>query len=290
MKRILKIAFLLLILLSSKNAFALEDDIYITNNKGVDMTEERFLELLDAGYTLNDVYNMTQNEYNNANTNNPNIIVDTKYYKTTTSTRYGKVEENTEEVTKEEYDNSPEITPNSSLRISGYVATTYKKLTVTIDQSSTNTGKMNYKAYMHWKTMPSVRSNDIITLGFDPLYVKIYTGPFFTYLYTVNGYTYTTQSCSMKEFRAAVGAVFELHEDAKTLNQELTFDIMKVDTSSTLTSLKAVGDYAHATETVSRNTANNNYTAGMLGISLGSSILNKYDAMSEAQVYWEGTW
>ncbi len=289
MKKILKFTFLLLILISSKNAFATEENIYITNSKGVGITEERFLELMDAGYKIDDIYNMTQYEYENANTNNPNIVISTKYYKTTTMTRYGTTSTNTEEVTRAEYDNS-EKNSNNNLRASGYVETSYKKLTASINPSTTHENKMTYKVYMHWKTMPSVRSYDIISLGFLSGYVDIYTGPYFTQLYTVNGTTYTSKVCYMNEFTAGVGAVFDLNDDAKTLNQELTFDVKKVDSNEIVTSLRTRGDYAHATENVSSTTARNNYTAGMLGLALNQNIINKYDAMSEAQVYWEGTW
>lgn len=289
MKRIFKFSFLLLILFSFKNVFALEDDIYITNNNGVGITEERFLELMDAGYTIDDIYNMTQTEYDNANTDNPDIAINTKYYKTTTMTRYGTTSTTTEEVSKNEYDNSSDNT-NSNLRASGYVETSYKKLTASIIPSTEYSGKMTYKVYMHWKTMPSVRSHDIISLGFNSTMVTISVGPNFTYLYTVDGYTYTTHSCYMREFTNGAGAVFQLHKDAKTLNQELRFDVNKKDSSKTITELITRGDYAHATETVSATTANNNYSAGMLGITLYSATTNKYDAISEAQVYWDGTW
>ena len=286
MRRILTITFSLLLLIGFKNVSALEEDIYITNSKGVGITEERFLELMDAGYTLNDIYNMSEEEIDNANTNNPDIAVGIKYYKTTTTTRYGNTTHETTEVTEEEYNNSEEY--NNLIRAYGEVNTSYKKLYASVNPSTEYTGKMTYRVYMHWKTMPVVRSYDIIGMGFDSTKVSLSFGPFFTSLYTVNGYTYTSQSCYMKEFSNGAGAVFDLHDTATTLNQELTFEVNKA--ISNVTVQDTAGDYAHAVETVSGSTVNNNYSAGTIGLSLYNAINSKYDDMSAAQVHWTGTW
>lgn len=286
MKKILNITFLILLLLGFKNVSALEEDIYITNSKGVDITEERFLELMDAGYTLNDIYNMDLETYNNADTSNDDITASIKYYKTTTTTRYGNTNIETVEVTEEEYNNSEEY--NTMIRAEGEVNTTYKKLYASINPSTSHPGKMTYRVYMHWKTMPVVRSNDIISMGYDSSVVSKSYGPYFTNLYTVNGYTYTSSSAYIKEFSNGVGAVFDLHDTATTLNQELTFEVNKA--ISTVTEQEGAGDYSHAIETVSGSTANNNYSCSTLGITLYSAINSKYDAMSEADVYWTGTW
>ena len=68
----------------------------------------------------------------------------------------------------------------------------------------------------------------------------------------------------------------------------LYFNIAK-NTSSTLTGLSAAGDYAHATTTVSSNTAQN-YSVGGGGLSLNSSISGYYDSIQSAvatmSVYW----
>lgn len=286
MKKILNITFLILLLIGFKNVSALEEDIYITNSKGVDITEERFLELMDAGYTLNDIYNMDLETYNNAETYNPNIALGTKYYKTTTTTRYGNTNIETVEVTEEEYNNSEEY--NTMIRASGEVNTTYKKLNASINPSTSHSGKMTYRVYMHWKTMPVTRSYDIIGIGFDSTIADIYTGPYFTNLYTINGITYTSYSAYVTEFANGVGAVFDLNDNATTLNQELSFDVSKK--KSTVTVQQITGDYSHATQTVSGSTANSNYRVDTSGIVLYSAIINKYDSMSEADVYWTGTW
>ena len=288
MRKILIVTFSLLILIGFKNVSALEEDIYITNSKGVGITEERFLELMDAGYTLNDIYNMNKEEIDNANTDNPDIAVAVKYYKTTTTTKYGSTTHETTEVTEEEYNNSENY--NNMIRASGEVNTSYKKLYASVTPSTNYAGKMTYRVYMHWKTMPKVRSNDIIGMGFDSTVVSMAYTPNFKQLYTVNGYTYTSQSAYVKTFSNGAGAVFDLHDTATTLNQELTFEVNKRNANSTVTEQETAGDYAHAVETVSGSTANNNYVASPLGLSLYNAINSKYDDMSAANVIWTGSW
>ena len=288
MKKILTFTFLLLLTISFKNVSALEEDIIIVNNNNVSITEERFLELMDAGYTINDIYNMDLETYNNANTNNEDIAVSTKYLKTTTTTRYGNTTSETTEVTEEEFNNSD--SGNISIYASGTVETTYKKLTATITQSTTNSNRMKYRAYMYWKTLPSVRSNDIISMGFDSTLVSIGTGPDFYQLYTRNGYTYTDYEAYVKTFSNGVGAVFQLPSNITTLCQDISFEVVKANANSTIASQAGSGDYAHAIETVSGSTANNNYMANYSGLTLYSAINSKYDAMSSAQAIYNAAW
>lgn len=288
MKKILTTTFLLLLMLSFKNVSALEDSTTIINSNNISISEERLLELMDAGYTLNDIYEMTQEEYDNVNIYNPEIAMDTKYLKTTTTTKYGKTIRETIEVSEEEYNNAVVGAPQA--RASGVVETSYKKLISTIDNSPIGNSLMRYRTYMHWKTMPVVRSYDIISMGFSSTYVNIVLSPSFTLLYTQGGYTYRSSSAYVREFVNGAGAVFQLPSNCVTLNQDFFFDVAKNDTSSTITVLNSFGDYAHATETVNPTTVNNNYTANMAGIFLNSSITNKFDAMTETDVTWTGTW
>ena len=288
MKKILIFAFLVLLTINSKNVSALEEDIIIVNNNNVSITEERYLELMDAGYTINDIYNMDLETYNNASTNNDNITSDTKYYKTITTTRYGSTSSETIEVTEEEFNEGD--TGNISIYASGTVQTTYKKLTASIAASTTNSNRMKYRVYMYWKTLPSVRSYDIIGLGFDSTVVERATSPSFYQLYTRDGYTYTSYEAYLKNFTNGAGAVFELPTNVTTISQDFYFEVLKENSSTTITQLNTAGDYAHAIETVSGSTANNNYVANTIGLSLYSAINSKYDDMSSAQVLWTGTW
>jgi len=288
MKKILTISFLLLLTISFKNVSALEDDIIIVNKNNVSITEERYLELMDAGYTIDDIYNMDLETYNNANTNNENIASETKYFKTITTTRYGNTNTETIEVTEEEFNEGDN--GNISIYASGTVETSYKKLVASITPSTTHPNRMKYRVYMYWKTLPSVRSYDIIGMGFDSMVVERATSPEFYQLYTRDGYTYTSYQAYLKDFTNGSGAVFQLPTNVTTISQDFTFEVLKRNPNETVTRQTSAGDYAHAIETVNGSTANNNYYAGLSGLSLYSAISSKYDGMSAAQVIWDGSW
>ena len=59
--------------------------------------------------------------------------------------------------------------------------------------------------------------------------------------------------------------------------------------SETITSLTMVGDYSHATSTVSAS-ASSDYIVTDDGILLGNSIYSKYDSIPCATSVWAGTW
>ena len=290
MKKIFNIAFLILLIISFKNVSALESGKYIKNANNIIISEERYLELMDAGYTIDQIYNMTQNELDNANTDNDNIAISTKYLKTVTTTRYGTTTSETTEVTEQEYLN--ESGGQISLYASGSVETTYKKLTAQIVPSENGGGLMRYKAYLNWKNMPSNRSYDIIGMGFESGVVEIVYAVSFRNMYTYDGTTYVNGTHSQKISSNGVGAVFAQPENTiSTLTHELTFEVRKVNSNSTVTSLHSAGDFAHAIDDVVLSTVNANYyTTNSSGLVLYSAIYNKYDTMSEADVYWTGTW
>ena len=99
------------------------------------------------------------------NTVEENVLISqtVKYFKTTASNNssmlysLGKSTYYTEEITKEEYDNSNYSTQSTSIE------TTYKKLTTTISQKGSY---YHYDVQLNWKNMPKARSYDIISLSF----------------------------------------------------------------------------------------------------------------------------
>ena len=288
MKKFLSLTFLILILISFKNVEALEDKIVFTNNQNVVVRETRFLELLDSGYTFEDVYNMDLNTYNNASTEITDGAVTTKYLKTTTTTRFGVTTSETVEVTEAEYLSSPD--ESYSTFASGTVESTYKKMTASITTSTNNSNYKLYKVYMYWKQMPSTRSYDIIGMGFESSLVEPVYSADFSNFYTYNGETHFDYVHTQKSSTNGKSAVFELPDnDIVTLGQELKFEVEKIY-SSAINILDCAGDYAHATSTVSESSAVANHYMGIQGLVLNSTISSKYDTMSSAEVYWTGSW
>ena len=67
-------------------------------------------------------------------------------------------------------------------------------------------------------------------------------------------------------------------------------DMMKTNTSSTITSLYAYGDYSHAQQSVTLSQIASYGVYGSGGIVLPSAVQSKFDAINPATVYWTGTW
>ena len=218
----------------------------------------------------------------------------TKYFKTVTNLDEARLQINsmgqnentasyTVEISEEEYNNAPTEPVRDA---SASVETTYKKLTTTISQVYSY---YRYKAVLFWKTIPSVRSHDIIGIGMASN-VQVYGTPSFQQYYCYSGGNcYTSTAYVYKTGTYGAGATYKLAEGTlTTLKATFYYDITK-NTSSTITSLSAAGDYAHATTTVSSDTAQN-YTVVGGGLSLDSSISGYYDSIQSAiatmSVYW----
>lgn len=192
----------------------------------------------------------------------------------------------TYEITEDEYNNAVEkniINSNSS----GNTETTYKKLTTTI----TNNGDYyRYTATLIWKNFPTVRSYDIIGIGF---YTNLQPHSNINFIQEV---CYVGGSCSSSNtgtrqiFNAGAGVSFKLPSGSLSLlKQTIYFDLEK-KTTSTLVMQDAYGDYAHATSTISETNSQKYSVVGSSGIVLQSSIVNYYDAIEPAHAVWYGTW
>ena len=291
MKKIITFMFLTLLLISAKNVYATgmtppsNDNRSIINKNNIVIDEELFLTLLDAGYTVDEVYNMTEAELENANLT-PVEAMTTKYIKTTTITRGNDIISIDEEVTKEEYDNSEK---EIQIRASGTSETTYKRMTATI--TTYNSSMMKYRNYLYWKQIPSNRSYDINAMGYESSYVKYASTINFYQMYTQNYVTTTSTGFYSKRTTTGAGASFQLPSGTITsLVSDMYIYVEKVNANITITNLVGAGDYAHATSSVTSTQAQNYTINHVNGIVLDSSISNKYDSMSPAYVYWSGTW
>lgn len=216
------------------------------------------------------------------NIDNKEIVLstNTKYYKTVT---IGDIN-NTYEITKEEYDS---YNPNSSLREP--VETEYKKLTTTI---ISGVGAYKYKAKLVWKKMPSTRSYDIIGIGFINN-VEQNGGITFKqeYCYSSGNCNTSTSKNNTYTGNNGVGVSFKLPTGSLTsLSQELYFYVSKKNPSSTITNQRIVGDYSHATSSISSTNAKKYTVNNTSGIALDSSISSYYDAINPSITTWNGTW
>lgn len=230
----------------------------------------------------------------------------TRYYKTVTvlsnsnvmrNANLGEITSITTEITEEEYESvdsevdinevesniSPGSTPN--YYTSTTIETNYKKLKAEI---YTGTNMFKYKVTLDWKKMPSTRSYDIIAIGYYAT-VRKATEVNLTQTYCLSSSEcYETNGYYADSWTNGAAAVFKLPSGTLTsLKQEMQFYVEKVN--ATVYEQLAVGDYAHATSSISYAKAKL-FTVDCAGINLDSSITSYYDSIAESYAEWEGTW
>ena len=224
----------------------------------------------------------------------------TKYYKTITQYNNGNhyspdslepVSTQTIEITEAEYLNvgtTPEVySPN----LFTTVETAYKKMTTSIE---TNGSTYRYKNVLIWKNFPSVRSNDIIGIGFFGSVQPVANTRTFELFYcrTSNGCHATSAMAVKQTFTYGSSAVYSLPSftDLISLKATYYFDVSKTNSSLTIVHQGAFGDYSHAITSVTPLQAINHEVVQNAGIYLDDSIVDKYDAIDEADVHWYGSW
>ncbi len=255
MKKILRV-FILLILFSCNFVSASNEFI---NKNNVEISSTDYTNLLNLGFTRNEIMNMELDEFN-ANKNLKGMIVSQNQISTKNN--------------------------GYQLLSSGYVNSIDKNTTISI--ISIDKG-YRYKVTVEWNKMPSARSYDIIGIGIDPT-VKIYSN-----LYFKINYCYSSSNCSnngvFTQSVSSTGAtgVFKLPSGSlSSMSAYLYFDIAK-NTDSTITKLNAYGDYAHAMKNISLDSARK-HSINRGGISLDNSISNYYDNMTTATTSLNCSW
>lgn len=218
----------------------------------------------------------------------------TKYYKTVsilsnsevmTVAGLGELSSITTEISEEEYllaANNDGISPNTS------ITTNYKKLTSTISKNSAYNFK--YAASLTWLNMPTVRSYDIIGMGYYAS-VKAAASANFKQTYCTSSTNCTTQNSGYYYYEGnnGVGAMFKVPSGSLTsLKQELVLYVEKTDPSKTIVSQLNAADYSHAGREVSYNTATDFFVDGA-GIKIGAGF-NSYEDLNTADTKWQGTW
>lgn len=249
------------------------------NYFGVEMTNDEYNTLLNLGFTTDEIYYMNEQIYlENRDADARLLAVNQKYYKTIYTDLSGN--SYTVEVTEEEYNNQPMQDARAT------VNTEYKQMVSMISQ---NGNKFRYKVTLGWNKMPSTKSFDIIGVGFKDN-VSIDSSVYFNYYWCNSSGTCSLDSYYQNKKSTSTGgaAVFDFPDSAISLSATLYYDVIK-NTSSTITSLRMCGDYAHAQSTVSASNISD-YDISISGIELGGSIITKYDEIPCAISTWTGSW
>lgn len=249
-----KILLLLLLipLLFTRTVDALEiknSDFYVNQNN-ISISNQELLNLKGLGFTDEQIAEMDQEEFNkNKNLQSELLLVDTKYYKTTTIYEYTNNNTNSflnnnmlesnnfktivnnnflrlektysEEISKKEYENAKNASIMSTMDANpNIVETSYKKLSTSI---SKNGDYYRLKNDLTWKNMPKVRNYDVFGIR-NNTYMSPVSGSQYSKLsYTIknncsgtssNHYkSYSSNSDRWKKDTDGYGLSFELPED-----------------------------------------------------------------------------
>ena len=301
MKKILY-TFLFAALILFAPAVYASNEVYYTNNEGLNMTEKQYNNLLGQGFTENQIRMMNYETFNANKDIEATIVAQKKqYYKTTTTMRNGiqyhtsqiiTEDEMNEELSAERERNPYSLRGATGTFYNGASYNSYKVLLSTIAYLE-DEDLMRYKLDTYWQTMPTTRSHDIIGIGIEAAKVYIYSSVYFyQYWRETNNEDGISYGCYPKSQNTGGSAMFELPSGSlNTLESSVYFNVGKLPNVGTISSLVATGDYAHATVTVDGDSAHNYYTVNYVnGIEVDEPYANSYDTITKAFAYFSGTW
>ena len=243
------------------------------NYYGVEMTSEEYQTLLNLGFSDYEINYMEKGIFEeNKDLDSELLAQTTKYYKTVYPI-YGN--SYTVEVTENEYYNHGTATL-------GQVITAYHTITSSI---AANGSLYRYKVTMLWNSIPSVKSYDVIGIGFDDD-VEIDGLATFYYMYTNSANnTFTSYNYYHKLYYDYGGtATYKLPTDFIGGGAVYYFDVDKADGAGTITSLEMCGDYAHAHTDVTGPQAAS-HLIDIIGIDFAGSVINYFDEIPCAESY-----
>lgn len=288
MKKKIMLIFTMLIFIPGV-VFA-DGDAYYENYYGVKMSEEEYNNLVELGFSESEIEYMLEDDFNYNNNFTGELVSDnTNYY--VNITRYdatGKIiSDNDIKISKEDYMRNSAIEPLGFT--DGLIQSEYKELRTTI--SKVDSTEFRYKVNLKWTKFPSTRSYDIIGIGIDS-HILTSGDAHFSQTYCILNFCKTdTKTNDITYDFTGIGASFALPTDTITkLESTLYFNVIKLNSNSTVTSHYAYGDYSHATKKISGGNATK-YTVGPnVGIVLESDIKGYYDTISPSIAQWTGTW
>jgi len=213
-------------------------DTYYIENGNVEITEEQYNNLLNLAFQPNEIYRMSEEEFN-ANKDLRGTIVSEGILDLSEFPQLGL---------------NPDVTcgcDNGNARVSGYCQTAYKKMSAYIVDLG---GYYRYKVTLEWLQMPAKRSWDIIAIGYDPDVVQVALSSTFhqSWCYSsgtcdgsYQGYYYSLDDAEMVVFDLPNGS------NVTSMDSYLYYEVIKADGATNTGTLESYSDYAHATTTLS---------------------------------------
>lgn len=263
---------------------------YYTNYNNIEMTENEYNNLVELGFTEDEIYMMGNTEFEtNKDIEGTSVSSTEQYYKTTTIIRNGITTTSSERISEEQYELEKDANQQTRSIYDGLVTTEYKHMLMHMAQLDDN--EMRLKITLTWLNIPSTRSNDIIGIGFEQAYVDINSSLYFQQNYTNSSGSHSSVTCIQQTFDTGASSVFDLPNGTiSALSSYMYYDVIKVDEDYTVTEMDAGGDYAHATSSISETNALKHSVNHGTGIELQSSITSYYDGINVATATYLGAW
>lgn len=294
MKKILYALLLVALAITSVNAKNAQP--YYTNNNGIEMSEQNYNNLKGLGFTDEQIAKMDNETFAKKKDINATIVSQkVNHYVKISYLQNGLQKERYEVVTENEY-NGRLINPGEALRsVSGNF---YNGLNATDDLavvtsiSNIDDDYMQYRLDVYNYDIPSTRSFDIYGIGIES--GKVHVASLIdcnqSWEYT-NGNVDSTIGCYAKSEPTGGSVMFELPSgNLSSIATYISFWVAKLPGVGTITGLEAVGDYAHAFNSVSSNVYNY-YTVNVGGIGVYSPYSSSYDQyFTPAPAAFIGSW
>lgn len=282
--------------------------------KGVDILKKYFLcTLIIASLLLSPIFVKAEssNQITSSSSNsqltskNPHIVTQTKYYKNVTvydtseyqtyslnnSSNLPKaISSETIEVSEEEY---LSIDPKSfqSVSINAYhtIETTYLSLTTSVGDYG------DYFRYMdsfNYKIIPTVRSYDVIAIGYNDDVKPIDDTISCAFSYGIGDKSFHHESSLIKKSSTGTSCIFNLpnEEDLMNFNVLFQFRVEKVNPNGTVPSQRVVGDYRHAKEEVSFIEVSSHEVDQYSGITFPLKYEGKFQIITLPLIKWNEPW
>lgn len=288
-----------LVFVTSNNVKA---DAYYTNSRGIEMTETEYNNLLNLAFSVDQINRMDYDTFmENKDLEGEIVAQEEKFIKVTTTIQNGIKSYSYTELTEAQMNQmqgmqSQNLNPGYSPNVSG---TFYDGLSWDEFRSMQSyivclyDTFMRYKVDVQWNTMPSARSWDIIGIGIEADKVHLISSVYFREDWkTGNGTLLYTEGCMPKEETTGGSVMFELPSGSiQKLEAYAYFNVYKNTGVGTLTSIEAVGDYAHATDDVDEYEVYDVYSVDrIMGIDVDTPYHIYYESSIAATALFAGTW
>lgn len=245
----------------------LATNVYFTNLNGVEMNELQYNKMLKI-FSERRVNMMTQEEfdkYKDSNIVSSEVVYEKETYK-------NKELISTERITEEEFNNAPESEASFYAGDSGYIETSYKRLSATISDK----GGWLLTSALSWKKKPAYQSYDVYAYRFTHFNYYGFVGQ---QIYIINDQyyiiNYNTSSEGYKPQSNGAGVSMNLKDGSNITGYELTVATNLAVNTSSYYQAHAYVSYQHAQANVTR-AQSMDYKLDVTGLGNVVKFNNKY--------------